>query len=84
MKRDDNCHDAKNAGIGPKTMADRRGAVKHQSLFAPLPDKEEDKSALKKERLGITLLRPLARSYYSGPRTAIRASNAGSRKAPYS
>jgi len=43
MKRDDNCHDAKNARIGPKTMSDRRDAVKQQSLFAPLPDKEEDK-----------------------------------------
>ncbi len=31
------------AKIGPRTKADRRAAVQQQSLFAPLPDKLEDK-----------------------------------------
>ncbi len=38
-----NRQDAKDAKIGPRTKADRRAAVQHQSLFAPLPDRLEDK-----------------------------------------
>ena len=43
MKRDDNCHDAKNAKIGPRTKTERRAAVQQQSLFDSPVEKGDDK-----------------------------------------